>query len=253
MKEYHSLQKVYNELLPLMGSNPEPFETVCQVEEHRHFWRPKQPRVILLAESHVYTALQELREMRGFYVPGLDGVPRTYVRLVYCLGYGENEYAGWSVGNNPGTPQFWKIFYSCLHGPDNGFSPILKTRTPLFHHRIANKYEVLRNLQRRGIWLLDASMVALYRTGALRSDGDIVERVIRLSWQDYVSHVFSAAKPEFTILIGKGVERAIGQQIRDMVGNRYTCLPQPQARLSAEEHYLVLRKYNEICHEYAAA
>ena len=128
MIEKDRLQETYNQLLPLMGENPESFEAILQVEAHRQFWRPKQPKVVLLAESHVYTSHHELNTMWG-YQPEIAGIPKTYVRLVYCLGYGENNFVGWPVDGNRGTPQFWKIFYSCIQGPDIGFAPVLKSRT----------------------------------------------------------------------------------------------------------------------------
>jgi hypothetical protein len=41
-------------------------------------------------------------------------LPRGFVRLVYCLAYGENELLDEAIESNKGTPQFWKIFFSCL-------------------------------------------------------------------------------------------------------------------------------------------
>src|SRR3989442_14717671 len=87
----------------------ESVEAAEMVEAHRWAWKPKQVRLMLVAESHVYTKTEELAFDYGgsqFIPPNLN-VPSRYVRLIYCLGYGENLLAPDLTG---GTPQFWTIF-----------------------------------------------------------------------------------------------------------------------------------------------
>ena len=62
-----------------------------RAEEHRSYWRPKNVRVLLLAESHAYTAREELERRLTISDDEFELVPQGFVRLVYCLGYGENE------------------------------------------------------------------------------------------------------------------------------------------------------------------
>ena len=76
-------------------------------------------RVVLLAESHVFTGAADL-ERCIVRLPGAPaGIPTGFVRLVYCLGYGENDILDRRISEPPntGTPQFWRIFASCVGGP----------------------------------------------------------------------------------------------------------------------------------------
>lgn len=86
-------------------------------EEHRAYWRPERVRVVLLAVSHAYTSVPELE--RRIILAGMPGndLPRGFVRLVYCLGYGENELLDRPIiePKNSGTPQYWKLFFSCVN------------------------------------------------------------------------------------------------------------------------------------------
>jgi hypothetical protein len=42
------------------GFGAEAEEVAIQVECHRWFWRPKRPRILLVAESHVFTSNEDL-------------------------------------------------------------------------------------------------------------------------------------------------------------------------------------------------
>ncbi|MDQ6666242.1 MAG: hypothetical protein M3Z23_17830, partial [Acidobacteriota bacterium] len=56
-------------------------------------------------------------------------IPRGFVRLVYCLGYGESHLLDEPIeARNSGTPQFWKIFYSCLNPIQSSetFAPVAR-------------------------------------------------------------------------------------------------------------------------------
>jgi hypothetical protein len=57
------------------------------VERLRCMWRPVCARVIILAESHVWTSLQETRS--GVLHP--DGEQTDFARFIYCLGGGESQ------------------------------------------------------------------------------------------------------------------------------------------------------------------
>src|SRR5437773_10224347 len=85
-----ALEECHSQLAKLLGSGAEPIDVLRCAEKHRTYWRPEHIRVLLLAESHVYTTSSELD--RRVALPGSMGteVPRGFVRLVYCLGYGEN-------------------------------------------------------------------------------------------------------------------------------------------------------------------
>ena len=95
--------------------NIESFSSVELVEEYRKFWKPKDVKVILLAESHVFTSLEEM-EIELPNIDTLEGYPKQYSKFVYCLAYGEKSLTKNSLHpKRDGTPQFWKIFHSCIN------------------------------------------------------------------------------------------------------------------------------------------
>ncbi len=106
-----ALEKCHSALAEILGEHAEPLEVVRRADEHRDYWRPRKVvRIVLLAESHVYTTTGEL----GYRLQALPALPpdlpRGFVRLVYCLGYGENRLLDRPVTGtrNTGTPQYWK-------------------------------------------------------------------------------------------------------------------------------------------------
>jgi hypothetical protein len=179
---------------------------------------------------------------------GLDGCPEDFVRTVYCLGYGEPDLLVYPVQGNSSTPQFWKVFFACIHRITDfrSFAPVQKSGCPSLLERLENKISLLRSMQKRGIWLLDASVVAL------KGDERQVFRQTALdaSWREYLWPLLSEIKPACVIMIGR--------RFGDVLGRRLSELPlynevfaQPQAQLSAEEHMRQYIRYYELCRDYA--
>lgn len=81
---------------------------------------------------------------------------------------------------NSGTWQFWLIFAEIA-----GLAAPTRAAFPALHGRVRQKLNILRALRDRGIWLVDASTTALYRTGVKGKPKDY-EQVIRASWADEV-------------------------------------------------------------------
>ena len=98
-----------------------------------------------------------------------------------------------------GTPQFWKIFYSCNYRVSSlrDFRSILSQTE--YEQRIANKIQLLKNLKAKGVWLVDASVVALYRN---------VKKIphmysaLETSWKLYTRDIVTSATPDHVICIG---------------------------------------------------
>jgi len=246
-----------HEACELMAANlrvrVDTLEVAKEVEKHRWHWRPKDVKVVLLAESHVFTEDDDCRNLEYEDLPGTDGFPERFVRFVYCLGYGERRIAPAHVQKNRGTPQYWKIFYSCLdHVQGNhDFAPILAGGTPNFTERIRNKLCVLEGMRDSGIWLVDASIVGIYKSGAERGLVGM-EDVVTASWDQYVSHVVAEANPKVLICIGKtlyDINRLLRNRI-EYLNLPLKIFPQPQARLPAEEHIACYQRYYELCQEY---
>jgi len=240
------LRNCYDKLRLILGDNIEPYESVELVEKYRRFWKPEDVRTLLLAESHVFTKDSD-RTINIPKIPELNDYPEEYAKFVYCLGYGERN-----LTNNhrhpkrDGTPQFWKIFYSCNHYIDGNsdFYPILATTN--YRQRIRNKIELLKNLKKYGVWLVDTSIVALYDSGK-KPEHKLMSAAIRTSWSGYTSHVIKESNPEHVIIIGKGVANTIEDELRKLVGSKYSVIAQPNAHLSADEHLNNFKEYYRLC------
>jgi len=208
---HQSLGLCYERIRPLLtcknlGFPPEPAWAVSAVDDHRRHWRPKQVKVLLLAESHVYTEDDFALNYRNF--PELKSLPRKYVRLVYCLGYGERSLVEGKPSHNRGTPQFWKILSTCAGVSKN---KVLKRSEPDDSLRIRNKSEVLNQLQQSGIWLQDASIVALYRNG-LKPPKRVREAIISECWAHYIFPQIREEDPHDVIVIGEHVYQILKRQ-----------------------------------------
>lgn len=201
-----TLKKCYDLVSLIRGENVEPYEVIECVEADRNFWRPEKVHTILLAESHVYTDSNDCIKMEpSFQVPKiLEDAPSRFSRFVYCLGYGEAEYIGKTLLSNPGTWQYWKIFSSCIHEPSpESFSKILKKHTP--ESRILAKSELLSKLRDNGIWLLDASIVALYEPGKVKPKANMRRKIIECCWENYIRGQIMKENSSSILVIGKGV------------------------------------------------
>lgn len=237
-----ALGECHSQLGELLGADAEPLEVLRCAEEHRAYWRPEHVKVVLLAESHVKTEASEL----GFKVVLPDiigkGIPTGFIRLVYCLGYGENGILDRPLAKNSGTPQFWQIFYSCLNQvrTNADFAPILKSRTTL-SDRIANKLAILRQLQESGVWLLDASLAALYP----KPTPKVVRSAICTSWDAYVGPKVREAEPSHIVCIGRGVKDTLGSRLTSL-GIPITTIAQPNAHLTSAEHLEGFQQYYRV-------
>jgi hypothetical protein len=244
----------YQKILSIFGDHSESYESVELIEQYRQYWRPEKVNIILLAESHVFTSNTDrsfkLNDVKDDDVL-LTGYPDSYAKFVYCLAYGEETLT--KGDNHPaiadGTPQFWKILYSCINKVESNesFSPVLKSGTKASSERIHNKIKLLLKLKKRGIWLVDASIIALYNKG-IKPSNDVFNEVIKTSWNYYTKNLIVDAKPNHVIIVGKGVAKNIESSLSSLVGsNNYTIIPQPQAHLPAKEHLSNFQKYYSIC------
>jgi len=236
------------------GVQIDSLEVVKEVEEYRQFWKPDEINVILLAESHVYTDEQDykIKCRRTFINKIIPNYPLHFVRFVYCLGYGENGLLERKVKDNiMGTWQFWKIFSSCVAENEHnlGFEKVLKTKTPLLLRRLSNKVNILKKMKEKGIWLLDASIVGLYRSG-IKNYKKIVKRIIEICWKNHLLNIINESQPKHIIVIGKEVENILGSELRK-TKIPFTTVLQPQARGNSQEQLERYKKYQRICTRYA--
>lgn len=240
------LADTYTKLKQILGGDTEPWESVRLVETYRRYWKPDKIKVILLAESHVFTNDGD-RAIPMQQIPHLLASPDRYARFVYCLGYGERSLTNSHLHpRRDGTPQFWKIFYSCnnvVSGSED-FAPVLGTTPP--DQRIRNKIDLLKELKAKGVWLVDASVVALYRNGMKVPQ---MFPALQTSWQCYTRDIVLSSNPEHVICVGKGVASVVESDLRRHFPERYTVLNQPNAFLSSEQHMANYQTYSRICHQ----
>lgn len=188
-------------------------EYLERIESWREAWRPKRVRVLLVAESHV-------REQNGDLAvnvhPPIDIVPNKslpsgFCRLVYCLGYGENEicYPKDRIKNS-GTRQFWDLFGSIAASLNNLIRPEMPrlSESSLFT-RLKWKIDVLDTLLNAGVWLEDASVIGIYDSGKRLVDGKSYKLMIRESFMNFVWPKIEKDNPEQVWVIGRGVGNAL--------------------------------------------
>jgi hypothetical protein len=210
----------------------ESFEAVTKVEKHRWHWRPDQPKLILVAESHVYTSDAALRvtinqnEVAPLLAKGEPLPPCEYVGLVYCLGYGEtkllrNRHDEFSIR---GTWQYWDLFGRLAA---TGKQPRASARTTL-RERLKWKLGTLMRLKELGVWLLDGSVHAIYLGGRLRRSPETCQALHRQWCQNYGNRVIEQAGNPVVWVIGAGARGCLSGSLRGF--ERENFIYQPNAR-----------------------
>jgi hypothetical protein len=249
-----TLESAYERIKELY-TRVDSLDVVKEVDKYRNYWKPSQTNVILLAESHVYTSDEDLKTRIDYsgYKDLIPNYPEIYVRFVYCFGYAEHSLLKYAFPNmklKGGTPQFWKIFTVCASENDNfDFDAIKKTTTET-DERIRNKISLLNKLRKKGIWLVDGSIVGLYNEGK-KPPSRVMEEILRTSWDHYVKKLVVGAKPKYVMCIGKFVRDTLNDKIAE-TNIPYDYIHQPQAHLTSEEREKEYRKLQRICFEYCA-
>jgi hypothetical protein len=229
-EEEKVLLDTYNRLKFKFSNKFDSFTVVNTVVKHRNFWKPDKVKTMLLAESHVYTTDDEVAvRLRYPEDEEFRDLPDEFVKLVYCLGYGENILAP-SVIDNPGTWQYWKIFAACCSdNPCPDYNDVLKGGTADNYLRYTNKIRLLKTLKAKGVWLVDCSIVGLYDSGQKTASLKEMTEIIPFCWDNYISKIVERDKPEYIIVIGQGVKSWLGDRIK-LTGIDNTTIPQPQKR-----------------------
>jgi hypothetical protein len=182
LREHASLRKA-SEWEP--WTIAEPYEAALVGELYRDYWRPHAVKLILVAESHLYTDADDLAcqiDPSKLPIP-LPDCPTDFVRLVYCPAYGDSSVLVANrtpAAGNPGTDDYWEIFSRCA-ATWTGATGDLRW-----------KLRTLLAMQKRGIWLLDASIHACCnprlrgRPYNLAGRWAVYKSMLRMSWE-YVS------------------------------------------------------------------
>jgi hypothetical protein len=159
---------------------------------------------LLLAESHVAQRDGDVRSRVRTDWTGVADLPSQYVRLVYCLGYGEAGICSPPPQGNSGTWQFWNIFGQIARGENQP-----SKNSSSLSSRLRWKLAVLSYLQSGGVWLQDASPLGLYLGSGRRVDPRSQVELIRDGYQRWVWPTVEADHPEKVWVIGRGVAGAL--------------------------------------------
>lgn len=187
-----------------LGALPEDASYLAGVTAWRDAWRPSSVRALLIAESHVAERSRDLRARVLSKELGIDGLPTQYVRLVYCLGYGESEICRPQPPQNSGTIQYWDILGQVARDEDQP-----RKRQSTLAQRLSWKLSVLRELQDRGIWLQDASPLGIYLGRGVRVDAKLQLSLVRDGYQRWVWPSVADDPVERVWVIGSGVNAAL--------------------------------------------
>jgi hypothetical protein len=167
---------------------------------------------------------------------------------VYCLGYGENGILNRAIQQNSGTPQYWQLFANCAH-PEQ--TETFRKRVtgggePIRSRRIQAKIELLKHLQDAGVWLLDASIVGLYKPGSAKIAATKMKQVISECWSQYLHKQILNANPDSITVVGKFVYGVLAQKLSTLGPNRMLVISQPNARLTSSSREDEMRKLREL-------
>jgi len=186
-------------------TSAEPYEAALAGERYRYYWKPSAVKMILVAESHLFTDVDDLAcRIDPSKLPiSLPNCPTEFVRLVYCPGYGDSSVFVANripAGSNSGTDDYWEILSRCAD-TWTGMTGDLQW-----------KLRTLQELQKKGIWLLDASVHACCnprlrgRPNNLAGRWSVYQSILRASWEYVSQNLGDCAN---TWCIGHNVKRAL--------------------------------------------
>ena len=233
MKNYkNAIEKIRN--LPPCLPKTEDDSIYTTIYNQRNHWKPEgRIKLLLLAESHVFTSKEDHKiTVNNDYV--FPKGSNQYTKFIYCLGHGEPELLSPLPEIIGRTPQFWKIFYGLFHDlslqRNNRSIPVLIGHNPNLKNRLNEKIELLKKMKKNGIWLLDASPVAI------AGNDPCMRRcyyrdILRISANEYLKPLIENMQPERVLIIGREVSRII-TPILDLKDSH--TIPQPTAFLNAE-------------------
>jgi hypothetical protein len=187
-----------------IGARAESPEYLAGVSAWRNVWRPSRVRAVLLAESHVAEREGDIAVRVRNDITGVPGLPTQYVRLVYCLGYGESGICTGQPATNSGAIQYWDILGQVALGENQP-----RKRDSLLRDRLRWKVAVLRALQEQGIWLQDASPLGLYLGSGKRVNPRLQDVLVRDGYTQWVWPTVKDDRPERVWVIGSGVLRTL--------------------------------------------
>ncbi len=233
--------------LDAIGPGLEPPGAALAAEAWRQAWRPPRLRLLLLAESHMATAAEELA-MPMLPAPGWPH-PAGFSRHLYCPAYGEPSLVpGLAAARNAGTGQYWRLLALAEGSP-----PPTRAAFPQATGRLAAKLALLRRLRDRGIWLTDASVVAVAGPGGQRLPPAAHAAALRESWRCFHGPLLPPLRPAHVLVIGLAVARVLGPRLDESFPGCWSAIPQPMGARGAAPAAALLDTLTEAMRRHAPA
>ena len=236
------LVDTYNQIKSKFTFPLEEFEVVKLVHDYRMYWKPSKVKVLLLAESHVFTdkSLTNLKfDLNKVDIQNLPlfsnlSCPSEHVNFVYCLSYGascileeaKKDY-GTQLRKNTGTPQFWKLFNETV------FSKYHIVNNYNQKNKLEEKINLLNEMRESGIWLLDTSIVGIYQEG-IKPSSEEYELILQSSFKGYCLPIIKDLMPDSIIVIGKSVYDILSRELNSLE-IKVDWIHQPNARVRQEQ------------------
>jgi hypothetical protein len=165
-------------------------------------------------------------------------VETGFARFVYCLGCGEPQLVCPAVERNKSGRvwQYWRLFHDTVCEPTTSYKCLQKNGEPDCQQRVQKKLALLKKMREAGIWLLDASVPALVLERE-KVKGDRYSEVLKACWKLHIREVLCGCEPSAVLIVGKDVNRAIGDCVRKALGVvkvEVKVINQPNARQFGE-------------------
>lgn len=104
------------------------------------------------------------------------------------------------------------------------------------------------------IWLVDASVTALVRDGTKLASGKDLLCALRACWDAHIGEVVCRCAPSVVLIVGEGVDSAIGDEVRQDLGRvvEVVTINQPNAPMSGETITRDRRACFDLCSRHRA-
>ena len=114
--------------------------------------------------------------------------------------------------------------------------PLPSAANPTGKNARGTKLDLLNKMQSAGIWLVDASVTALDQKGTKLVSGTDYFAVLRACWDSHICEVVRGCKPSAILIVGRGVESAIGKKAQDLGRSiEVVTIKAPAAHMSRED------------------
>ncbi|MDI9635644.1 hypothetical protein QPK87_13740 [Kamptonema cortianum] len=157
----------------------------------RWFWKPREVNTLLLTNLRDFTETAELnfRVKSNWLTIDGDSPPDAFIRMPYCIGYGEPELVpGLSPDKNRAPHSTWQTLADLTQREH------LIVDAPLLD-RLEWKVRTLKELRSRGIWMLDATMHA----------GRTDRGLIQIWWERIGSLIYEEEHKPLIVTYGRGL------------------------------------------------